>query len=132
MFQNLTEENYILYAMRAYDNPSCIDIAEFYSDLARFKYLKRLYRRYKNTGNLDSLKVRLALNHLVISYNVFDIQSLTRLLFLKIESELWPILATFLSYLKFLPDIVEGIEFQDIRTNLIVLDQNLLIALEAL
>ena len=62
-FDMITEENYLLYAMKVYDNPQCKDVEEFYEDLNRIKYLKRLFKKYKSTG---SLRERLILNHLII------------------------------------------------------------------
>lgn len=100
MLVPLTEENYVLYAMRAYNNPQCTSIEEFHEDLNRTKYLKRLLRRYKTTG---SLRERLILNHIIIFFNVFGVEAASRLLFFKLEEDLHPLLKTFLVYLNFLP-----------------------------
>jgi len=97
----LTSKNYIMYAMKNYDNPQCLDIEEFYSDLNRIKYLKRLFRRYKTTNDL---KERLILNHIIIFYNVFGIIPATKLLFFRMEPEFYPLLKTFLVYLSLLPE----------------------------
>jgi hypothetical protein len=99
--EELTENNFELYAAKHYDNPRCLDIAEFHDDLARFKYIKRLLRRYAATGTLQE---RLILNHLIILYNVFGITSANRMIFHKIEPKLWPTLKPFLVYLNFLPE----------------------------
>lgn len=100
MLVPLTEENYVIYAMRAYNNPQCTNLEEFHEDLNRTKYLKRLFRRYKTTGNL---RERLILNHIIIFFNVFGIEAASRLLFFRLEEDLHSLLKTFLVYLNFLP-----------------------------
>lgn len=97
----ITEENYLLYAMKVYDNPQCKDVEEFYEDLNRIKYLKRLFKKYKSTG---LLRERLILNHLIIFTNVFGIEGTSRILFSRLEKELHPYLKTFLIYLHSLPE----------------------------
>jgi len=96
----LNEKNYIRYAMKNYDNPSG-GVEEFEEDMARIVYLKRLFRKYHNTG---VLRDRLVLNHIITFYNVFGVEVATRLLFFRIESELHYILRTFLVFLNYLPD----------------------------
>jgi len=96
----LTEENYILYAMKNYDNPQCMGMREFQEDMARIVYLKRLFRRYKKSG---VLRDRLILNHIITLYNVFGMEAATRLLFFRIEADLHDILKTFLVFLEYLP-----------------------------
>ena len=88
----LNSNNYIMYAMKHYENPQCLDIEEFYSDLSRIKYLKRLFRRYTATGDL---KERLILNHIIVLYNVFGIVPATRLLFFRMGDEFHSVLKTF-------------------------------------
>ena len=100
-FDMLTEENYLLFAMKVYDNPQCKDVEEFYEDLNRIKYLKRLFKKYKATG---ILRERLILNHLIIFINVFGITGSARILFSRLEKELHPYLKTFLVYLHSLPE----------------------------
>jgi len=97
----LTENTYVMYAMKNYNNPQCLDIDEFHSDLNRIKYLKKLMKRYLATGEL---KDRLILNHIIILYNVFGIIPATRLLFFKTDRELYPMLKTFITYLNYLPE----------------------------
>jgi len=80
LFDELNEDNFILFASRHYDNPQCLSVDEFYNDVQRFKYLKRLFRRY--TQNSD-LQERLILNHLVVLYNVFGIRAANRMMFYK-------------------------------------------------
>ena len=97
----LNNNTYLMYAMKHYDNPQCIGMDEFQEDLNRIKYIKRLFRKYKNN---DILRERLIINHIIIFYNVFGIESATRILFYKIEKELHDLLKTFLVYLNYLPE----------------------------
>jgi hypothetical protein len=99
LFDELDDENFILFASRNYDNPQCTSIEEFYQDLKRIKYLKKLFRRYIEN---DELKERLILNHLVVIYNVFGIRAANKMMFFRMEDKYWPILKTFLVYLNFL------------------------------
>lgn len=101
LFDDLNEENFILFASRNYDNPQCTSMEEFYDDLQRFKYIKKLLRRYENNGDLQE---RLILNHLVVLYNVFGIQAANKMLLYKIDGEHWPVLKTFLIYLNLLKE----------------------------
>ncbi len=105
-FSELTPENINMFAMKHYDNPSCVDEAELLDDLKRFKYLKRLFRKYDTSGEL---KVRLIVNHIIILSNVFGVDATTTLLFFKIEREHWSLVKTFLVYLHFMPenDLIE-------------------------
>jgi|TARA_B100000959_G_scaffold189713_1_gene198417 hypothetical protein len=100
-FKSLTPENINMFAMKHYDNPSCVDEAEFLSDLKRFKYLKRLFRKYDTSGEL---KMRLIINHIIILSNVFGVDASTTLLFFKMEQKHWSLLKTFLVYLSFMPE----------------------------
>jgi len=103
--KQLDESNFMLYAAANYDNPQCYDTDEFYDDLKRFKYLKRLLNRYKETGEL---KERLILNHIIVIYNVFGPSSATRLLFFKLEGY-YSLLKPFLVFMNLMPDLVIGI-----------------------
>jgi len=82
-FDDLNNNNIMLYAIKAYDKPNCI-ISEFKEDMKRFNYLKRLFRRYHRSGEL---RERLVMNHLVVIYNVFGLEVATRLLFYKMNKE---------------------------------------------
>ena len=97
----MTEENYQIYAMQHYDNQECNSVEDFYEDINRIKYVKRLFRRYLKK---DELRERLIINHIVSLSNVFGVEPATRLLFFKIENELWPILKTFLVLLSYMPE----------------------------
>ena len=105
-FSTLTPENINMFAIKHYDNPLCVDEKEFLDDMKRFKYLKRLFRKYETSGEL---KLRLIINHIIILSNVFGVDATTTLLFFKIEVEHWSLLKTFLVYLHFMPenDLVE-------------------------
>jgi len=100
MNNELNEDNFIMYAIKHYDNPNCMGISEFNDDLKRFKYLKRLFRR-NDLGK--GLKERLILNHLIIIYNLFGAEAATKMLFYKIDKIFWSQLKTFLIFLNFMP-----------------------------
>ena len=110
MFDDLNEENFMMYAMKCYTSPHCI-MSEFESDIKRTKYLKRLFRRYKIT---KSLKERLILNHIILLNNVFGTEASARILFYKIDERDYDLLKTFLMYLNMLPDGVYGINGKNI------------------
>lgn len=105
-FDKLTHRNFKLYAAKYYDNPDCLDIEEFKQDLSRFKYLKRLLKRYELTGDLQ---VRLILNHIIVLYNVFGINPCNKMMWFKINNEHFHVVKPFLVYLNYLPDN-EGVE----------------------
>ena len=102
----LNNDNFDEYAVSNYFNPNCISVLEFLDDLKRFRYLKRLFRKYDTSGEL---KLRLIINHIIILSNVFGVDATTTLLFFKIEKNHWSILKTVLVYLHFMPenDLVE-------------------------
>jgi hypothetical protein len=116
----LDETNFLLYAAKHYDNPQCFDTIEFYEDLKRFKYIKRLFNRYADEGDL---KERLVLNHIVILFNLFGAEAAIKMLFFKCRGQ-ESFLAPFLIALNNLPDVVAGIgiENKTIITSDIVLD----------
>ena len=100
-FSTLTPENINMFAMKHYDNPSCVDEQEFLDDMKRFKYLKRLFRKYDTSKDL---KMRLIINHIIVLANVFGVDAATTLLFSKIERNHWPILKAFLVFLQYMPE----------------------------
>lgn len=122
-FDRLTNKNYVMYAMKHYNNPQCLDIEEFYSDLNRIKYLKRLFRRYLTSGEL---KERLVLNHLIILYNVFGIVPTTRMLFYRMEKEFHPILKTCIVYLNMLPEDKNADKVHEVDLLVIPLDNKVI------
>lgn len=93
----LTKNNLIVYAAKHYYNPKCIDSDEFFEDLKRFKYIKRLLNRYQATGELCD---RLILNHLIVIFNVFGYEAGVEILALKIEISHWHALKPFLVFMK--------------------------------
>ena len=100
LFNELNEGNFKLFAIKNYENPQAVTEADFDKDLNHFKYIKRLLKRYKNTGEL---KTHLLLNHFIVLYNIFG-DAATPMLFHKIEKELWPVMKTFVLFLNNLPD----------------------------
>lgn len=117
-FDELNENNYILFAVKYYENPQSITKENFYDDLKRFKYVKRLLKRYNKSGDLQ---IHLIINHLIILFNLFN-EATIPLLFLRLEKELWPVLKTFLMFLNKIPEYPHTI-LQDIEYDKYCLDQ---------
>jgi len=103
MVFDLTEENFIMYAMKYYDNPYCKGMTEFMDDIKRFKYIKRLLGKYHGG---KGLKERLILNHIIVLNNLFGVEAATKMLFFKTEERFWPQLKTFLVFLNYMPEKV--------------------------
>ena len=99
-FDDLNGDNFLLFAIKNYENPQAVSVDDFEKDLNIFRYIKRLLRRYKNGSGL---KVHLLINHFIILYNVFG-DAATPLLFYKLEKEYWEIVKTFVVYLGRLPE----------------------------
>ena len=99
-FTELNEGNFKLFAIKNYENPQAVTEDDFHKDLNHFKYIKRLLKRYRNTGEL---KTHLIINHFIVLYNIFG-DATTPMLFHKIEKELWPVMKTFVLFLNKLPD----------------------------
>jgi hypothetical protein len=99
-FDELNEDNYMLFAIKFYDNPQAVTMEDFETDLKRIRYIKRLLKKYKNTGEL---KTHLILNHLIILFNVFN-DAAVPLLFYNLEKELWPSIKSFLLFLNRFPE----------------------------
>jgi hypothetical protein len=119
MFDNLSEENILLYAAKSYDKPNCIR-SEFEEDYKRIRYIKRLLQKYRMSGKI---KERLILNHLVVLQNVFGVEASTRMLFFRIDYRDWSSLKTFLIYTSAMPKVVRGIRERDIISSDIPLEQ---------
>ena len=110
-FDELNEENYLLFAIKYYENPHAATMEDFEEDLKRFKYIKRLLKKYVVSGEL---KHHLILNQLIICFNIFG-EGAIPLLFYKIEKEYWSILKTFLLFLNRIPDYPKtGLDSLDI------------------
>lgn len=118
----LAESNFMLFASKNYANPICLDVKEFHSDLRKIRYIHRLLLRYSVTGEI---KERLLLNHLILFYNVFDVDAATKILFFKIPKKHWPQLKTFLVYLNYMPSFINNIEEKPISASSINLDMKL-------
>tara|TARA_B100001248_G_scaffold214198_1_gene168752 strand:+ start:290 stop:664 length:375 start_codon:yes stop_codon:yes gene_type:complete len=99
-FDELNENNYLLFAIKFYDNPQAVTKEDFEDDLKRIKYIKRLLKRYKNTG---VLKTHLILNHLIVLFNVFNDATVPLLLY-NLEKDLWPAIKSFLIFLNRIPE----------------------------
>ena len=119
MFDDLDKDDFVLYAMKFYENPQCLSEQDFYDDLKTIKYIKRLLNRYHMGGEL---KERLILNHLITLGNVFPVEVLTRILFLKISSKYWTYLKTFLIFLDFMPEQVSSVNGEKVISSNIGVD----------
>ena len=108
---DLNDDNFLLYAMKFYENPQCLSESDFNNDLKILKYVKRLLNRYERT---QVLKERLMLNHLIMLGNVFPFKVLVRILFLKIPVQYWSELKTFLIFLNYMPEKIESINGRSI------------------
>ena len=96
---DLSDGNFLIYAAKCYDRPHILQ-SEFEDDLKRIKYVKRLLRKYRQTGEF---KERLVLNHVIILSNVFGVEATTNMLFFKVDQEDYPLLKTILIYLNYMP-----------------------------
>lgn len=114
MKQKLTAENFLLYTSKMYSNPNSTGIEEFYEDLSKIKYVKRLLIRFKKGGEL---KERLILNHIIILQNVFGAEACCRILFFKLSRDLHPQLKSFLQYLNYLPSNIPEANLELIQTD---------------
>ena len=118
IFNELTEDNFLLFAIKNYENPQAVTKEDFDKDLNHFKYIKRLLKRYKNTGQL---KTHLLLNHFIILYNIFG-EATTPMLFFKIEEDLWSSMKTFVMFLGKLPEYPKS-KIHDIKVDLFCLQE---------
>lgn len=121
MIDDLTEDNFQLFAMKVYDNPHCTDLLEFHDDLKRIRYIKRLFKKYRESGDL---KERLILNHMMILYNMFESRGMTRMLFLKLDGYL-DYLKPFLMTLNYWPTDIGLVKGKRILDNDIPLDRGI-------
>ena len=102
-FEELNKDNYLLFAIKFYDNPQSVTKDDFDNDLKRIKYIKRLLNRYKSSNKTEDLKVHLIFNPLIILFNVFN-EATIPLLFFNLDREHWPILKSFLIFLNRVPE----------------------------
>jgi len=118
IFNELNEDNFLLFAIKHYENPQAVTREDFDKDLNHFKYIKRLLKRYKNTGQL---KTHLLLNHFIILYNIFG-EATTPMLFFKIEKDLWSALKSFIIFLNKLPEYPKS-DIHDIQVDIYCLSE---------
>ena len=129
MLENLTFDNALLYKVKNYDNPQCVNQEEFDSDMMRVVYLKRLFKKYKENG---TLKERLIINHIIILSNVLSVKPMVRILFLEIEEQYWGVMVPFLEFLGYLPDVVDSVMGKNIHTSDITMDSGVINSLRNL
>tara|TARA_B100001250_G_C19735708_1_gene760648 strand:- start:825 stop:1187 length:363 start_codon:yes stop_codon:yes gene_type:complete len=115
MYEKITSDNVTMFAIKHYDNPQCEGEKEFYDDMKKFKYIKRLLRKYKDSG---VLKERLLLNHIIVLNNLFGPEACVTLLLFKIQKEYWDTLKSFLLYL----NMIREDELKDIEEDNFVLE----------
>ena len=113
IFNELNEDNFLLFAIRYYENPQAVTREDFEKDLNHFKYIKRLLKRYKKSGEL---KTHLILNHFIILYNIFG-EATTPMLFFKIEQDLWSSVKSFIIFLNRLPEYPQS-SIHDIQVDI--------------
>ena len=113
LFDHLNEDNFLMFAIKNYENPQAVTKEDFDKDLNHFKYIKRLLKRYMNTG---VLKTHLLLNHFIVLYNIFG-EAATPMLFFKIEEDLWPTMKTFIMFLGKFPEYPKS-SIHDIQPDL--------------
>jgi len=117
-FKELNDDNYLLFAIKFYDNPHAVTREDFEEDLKKIKYVKRLLRRYINS---NTLKTHLILNHLTVLFNVFG-DAAVPLLFFNLEEDLWSSIKSFLVFLNKLPEFPRSV-IDDIAIDQYCLDQ---------
>jgi len=125
--KDLNKENIDIFSETSYRNPQCLSYEDFYEDMNRVKYVKRLFNKYNRGGEI---KTRLILNHIIAFYNVFENRDATRILFFKMEENYWPLLKTFLLYLSYMPEIVHGVNGRNIMSDDINIDVSIFRELE--
>ena len=118
MLFNLNSDNFLIYAAKNYISPHYIE-EEFFSDIKRIKYIKSLLQKHKAHG---VLKERLILNHIIMTYNVFETEACTKMLFFRVKENNYSSLKTFLVYLNYMPNKIEGIEGKTIISSSIPVD----------
>lgn len=118
IFNELNEDNFLLFAIKNYENPQAVTKDDFHKDLNHFKYIKRLLKRYKKTGDL---KTHLLINHFIVLYNIFG-EATTPMLFFKLDNEMWSQVKTFILFLNRLPQYPKT-NIHDIQVDITCLEQ---------
>lgn len=116
VFNELNDDNLFLYAAKHYYNPKFSDVEEFYEDLKRFKYIKRLVNRYLDNGELAE---RLILNHLIVVFNAFGPEAMLNILELKLDDKHWPVVKPFLIFLNY----IRNDQYVQIKMDQLVVDK---------
>lgn len=124
---NLSKENIDIFSELSYRNPQCLSAEDFYEDMNRIKYVKRLFNKYIKG---EDIKTRLILNHIIAFYNVFEKRDATRILFFKMEENYWSLLKTFLLYLSYMPEVVHGVNGRNILSEEININEEIFKELE--
>jgi hypothetical protein len=119
MFDDLNDDNFLLYAIKCYSKPNAI-MSEFEEDLNRIQYIKRLITKYRDSGEF---KGRLILNHITVLYNVFGVEGATRILFFKLDEKDYEIIKPFLLFLSYMPIVVRGIRGKNYLSAQIEMDE---------
>jgi len=118
--EKLNKNNFLIFAMKSYNNPFCSGIVEFQEDILRIKYIKRLLFKFKKTG---TLKTQLILNHVIIMQNLFGVEASVRILFYKIPPELHDCLKSFFEYLNYIPpNGIPELDISVINSNPVILN----------
>ena len=118
-FNELNDDNYLLFAIKFYENPHAVTREDFEDDLKKIKYVKRLLRRYQNS---NVLKTHLILNHLTVLFNVFG-DAAVPLLFFNLERDLWSAIKSFLVFLGKLPEYPRSQDMEEIPIDPYCLEQ---------
>ena len=116
VFNELNDDNLFLYAAKHYYNPKFSDVEEFYEDLKRFKYIKRLVNRYLDNGELAE---RLILNHLIVVFNAFGAEAMLNILELKLDDKHWPVVKPFLIFINY----IRNDQYVQIKMDQLVVDK---------
>tara|TARA_R110000822_G_scaffold180959_1_gene320649 strand:- start:2095 stop:2463 length:369 start_codon:yes stop_codon:yes gene_type:complete len=116
LFEELDEKNFLLYAAQNYYSPNCIDSEDFFDELKKFKYIKRLVNRYLDNDNLSE---RLILNHLITIFNVFGIPAGRRMLEFRLDERHWPVIKPFLIFLS----VIENDQYTGITQDPLVIER---------
>jgi len=113
-FDVLTDDNFVLYAAKCYDNSNCTSVSQFQNDLRIVRYIKRAINKYLRTGKIKPV---LLLNHIISLYNLFGVEASTRILFLRLNTVMYSVLKTYLVFLSYMPERVYGIRSKNNTIN---------------
>ena len=115
-FDELNQDNWLMFAIQNYNNPQSVTYSDFEEDIKKFKYIKRLLNRYRDSGQLSE---RLILNHLIVIFNVFDIEAGLNILELKLEVDYWNVVKPFLLFL----NVIKNDEYTNIKMDKLVVEK---------